>query len=106
MRTLKYAGKTSLGGLTLIATIVVICYTTASDTMVAPKLQLSKWKTHQLKSYIKASYANSAYIESNCATPISVAMDETASSMSCFDVQNAGNCKPHPKFVNIELVAN
>lgn len=77
--------------------MVVIFYTTASDTMVAPKLQSSKWKSHQLKSYIKASYANSAYIESNCATPISVAMDETASSMSCLDIQNAGNCKQHPK---------
>lgn len=79
--------------MTLAATIVVIFYTTASDTMVAPKLQFSKWKDHGLKSYVKASYANSQYIEATCATPISVAMDELAATESCLDVQNAGNCK-------------
>lgn len=79
--------------MTLIATIVVIFYTTASDTMVAPKLQMSKWKPHELKSYIKSSYANSEYIESNCATPISLAMDSVYSAESCLDVQNAGNCE-------------
>lgn len=80
--------------MTLLATLVVILYTTASDTMLSPKLQLDKWRSHQLMSYVKTSYANSLYIESKCATPISVAMDEMYSAESCFDIQNAGNSWP------------
>lgn len=72
---------------------MVIFYTTASDTMVAPKLQFSDWKQKELKSYIKSSYANSLYIEDSCASPITLAMDLYAALESCLDVQNAGNCK-------------
>lgn len=82
-----------LGGLTLVATIVVIFYTTASNTMVAPKLQWSDWKPHYLKSYIKTSYANSEYIAQNCATPVTSTMDPVYWNQSCLDVQHAGNCK-------------
>lgn len=67
-------------------------YTTASDTMIRPKLQFSKWHDQYLNSTIFASYANVAYVNDSCNTPISVSMDPNAGS-SCLAVQYSGDCK-------------
>ncbi|PSR97709.1 hypothetical protein BD289DRAFT_362071 [Coniella lustricola] len=89
-RALRHVARTLLGLICILATLVVMFYTTASDTMVRPKLQFSNWQKTTLKSTILASYANPTYVENDCATPITTAMDENAGS-SCLAVQYAGD---------------
>ncbi|KAL1867693.1 hypothetical protein Daus18300_006249 [Diaporthe australafricana] len=89
--TLRYAGHTLLGILTLIATLVAMLYTTASDTMVRPKLRFSGWQEKHLESYVMASYANSEYVKATCSTPITTEMDPIAAGESCLGVQYSGD---------------
>lgn len=84
--------RTLLGIVALLATIIAMFYTTASDTMIRPKLQFSNWQHKHLNSTIFASYANAAYVNDSCSTPISVSMDSNAGS-SCLAVQYSGDCK-------------
>lgn len=71
-------------------------YTTASDTMVRPKLQFSSWQHKTLNSTIFASYANDVYVQDSCATPFSADVDVDAGS-SCLAVQYAGDCESRPR---------
>lgn len=89
--TLRYTGHTLLGILTLIATLVAMLYTTASDTMVRPKLRFSGWQDRELTGYVLASYSNPAYVMSNCATPISNELDPKSAGESCLAVQYSGD---------------
>ncbi|KAI3395496.1 hypothetical protein diail_1282 [Diaporthe ilicicola] len=89
--TLRYAGHTVLGILTLIATLVAMLYTTASDTMVRPKLRFSGWHEKYLESYVMASYANAEYVTATCSTPITADLDPIAAGESCLGVQYSGD---------------
>lgn len=89
--TLRYAGASFLGVMTLVATIMATFYTTASDTMVRPKLRFSDWHQRDLQSYIMASYANVEYVKDSCATPITTAFDPTDAGASCVAIQDSGN---------------
>ncbi|KAF3760726.1 hypothetical protein M406DRAFT_21639, partial [Cryphonectria parasitica EP155] len=89
-RALRYVGRTLLGITCILATLVALFYTTASDTMVRPKLQFSRWQHKTLKSTILASYANPTYVQDDCATPISTMFDVNAGS-SCRAVQYSGD---------------
>ncbi|ROV96279.1 hypothetical protein VMCG_07717 [Cytospora schulzeri] len=85
--TLRYTGHTLLGILTLIATMVAMLYTTASDTMVRPKLRFNGWENRELKGYVLASYANPVHVMNTCATPITNALDSKSAGESCLAVQ-------------------
>ncbi|POS80273.1 hypothetical protein DHEL01_v201323 [Diaporthe helianthi] len=89
-QTLRYAGHTLLGILTLIATLVAMLYTTASDTMVRPKLRFSGWQDRDLEGYIMASYANVAYVKQACSTPLH-GLDSEHAGESCLAVQYSGD---------------
>lgn len=78
--------------MTLIATLVAMLYTTASDTMVRPKLRFSSWHDTDLESFVVASYANAAYAKESCSTPISTDFDTDAAGESCLGVQYSGDC--------------
>lgn len=67
-------------------------YTTASDTMVRPKLRFSGWDDRYLESNVVASYANAEYVKAICSTPIPVALDPDAAGESCLAVQYSGDC--------------
>lgn len=92
-KALRHVGRSFLGVTALIATIVVMFYTTASDTMVRPKLQFSRWKQMDLKSTISASYANPTYVSDSCSTPISLEIDPEYAGATCLAVQYSGNCE-------------
>lgn len=91
LRVMPYAARTLLGIVTIIATLVAMFYTTASDTMVRPKLQFSKWQHKDLNSTIFASYANPTYVNDTCTTPVSVSMDPDAGA-TCLAIQYSGDC--------------
>ncbi|KAI1389665.1 uncharacterized protein F4822DRAFT_399193 [Hypoxylon trugodes] len=84
------AASTVLGVLTLIATICALLYTTASESMVSPKLKFGGWEFKELDGLVKASYANPFYAQKACSTPIDQTMDPKNAAPSCLDVQYSG----------------
>lgn len=78
--------------MTLVATLIAILYTTASDTMVRPKLRFDGWQQRELKGYVMASYSNPVYVEGSCSTPISADLDPLSAGESCLAVQYSGDC--------------
>lgn len=89
----QHVSRSLLGVMALIAALVVMFYTTASDTMIRPKLQFSNWEKMELNSTVWASYANPTYVNNTCTTPISVEMDPVAAGESCLAIQYSGDCK-------------
>lgn len=89
----------------LIATLVVMFYTTASDTMVRPKLQFSDWEKVELNSTVWASYANPTYVNNTCTTPISIEMDPIAAGESCLAIQYSGDCESNITLITCRLCA-
>ncbi|CAN8105973.1 unnamed protein product [Discula destructiva] len=87
----RYVGRSLLGVMALVATIVVMFYTTASDTMVRPKLRFGQWKKTDLNSTVWASYANPTYVQNICATPIPLEMDPLHAGESCLAIQYSGD---------------
>lgn len=89
----RHVGRSLLGIMVLVATLVVMFYTTASDTMVRPKLQFSGWVHKDLNSTVWATYANGDYAKNLCATPIDLGMDPDAAEDTCLAIQYSGDCK-------------
>ncbi|CZR50143.1 uncharacterized protein PAC_00015 [Phialocephala subalpina] len=81
---LKYVGLTILGAASLIASLVVLLYTTASSTIVSPHLAFGKWEPTLLYGFVNGNFANPDFEEQNCATlaPIA-AIDPKNSGPTC-----------------------
>ncbi|KAI1812397.1 hypothetical protein GGS20DRAFT_578380 [Poronia punctata] len=86
---LPHAGTSLLGALTLTATICSLLYTTASDAMVSPKLNMQDWQSVELKGLVKTSYANPFYVGENCQSPLRT-VDPLNWNYSCLDVLFSG----------------
>jgi len=87
---LKYAWRSYLGLLCLVATFAGMFYTTASDALVSPKLQFGKWEKKLYQSYDVASYANVDFAKSNCSTPVSSG-DDPNSGDNCLAITFSGS---------------
>ncbi|KAH7121952.1 hypothetical protein B0J13DRAFT_648804 [Dactylonectria estremocensis] len=87
--TLPSSALTLLGALCLTATFASAFYTTASDAMVSPKLKYGKWESKELSGFVRASYANTAYVASDCAYMFDLEDDPHATE-SCMNIQFSG----------------
>ncbi|KAF5693066.1 hypothetical protein FDENT_2326 [Fusarium denticulatum] len=87
--TLPSSSLTLLGMLSLTATIAAAFYTTASDAMVSPKLKSGSWEHKELIGYVRASYANAAYVREDCPYLFNITEDIHAAE-SCMNVQFSG----------------
>ena len=88
--SVRYAGKTVLGVATLLATLMAILYTTASDALVAPVLRFGKPHHRLIYGKVSTSFANSQYIMDQCKTPISQSMDPEYSGQTCISIEHPG----------------
>ncbi|KAK2600191.1 hypothetical protein QQS21_005065 [Conoideocrella luteorostrata] len=88
--TLPYAAGTVLGALTLTATVSAMFYTTASDAMVAPKLQFGGWTSRDLHGVVMSSYANVQFIKSNCPNMLGTMPAVQDDGDACLSVQFSG----------------
>ena len=101
------AGPTRLGGITLIATVMAILYTTASDALgmlqqstdlvlqgliesVSPKLKLGGLEQRLIHGLVAAQFADPSYVAGLCPTPISKEKDDPEALNSCIQVEHAG----------------
>ncbi|KAH8592964.1 hypothetical protein B0O99DRAFT_689178 [Bisporella sp. PMI_857] len=88
-QTLKYAGFTILGMITLTNAFVAMFYTTASDSLVSPHLRFGDWKNQVMHGKVKTQYANPVYIGEQCRNP-TLSIDKTYGGTTCLQILHAG----------------
>ena len=70
-QTVRYAALTFLGVIALLGSLVSMLYTTASESLVAPKIKMGSLEPRTLYGRVATTFANDKYIQKNCKTPIS-----------------------------------
>ena len=87
----RYSAMTVLGGITLVAALSAIFYTTAAEALVAPKLSDGALHATVLEGKVSASFANAVYLENKCQTPIArTTVDPDTEGTTCLDIEHAG----------------
>ncbi|RDW84840.1 hypothetical protein BP6252_02430 [Coleophoma cylindrospora] len=87
---LQHVGVTMLGGITLLAALIAMFYTTASDALVSPHLKFGKWEYREMSGWVETSYANPYFIKDNCQTPVTTLMDPDNAGLTCLAIEHAG----------------
>ncbi|KAL8972230.1 MAG: hypothetical protein Q9197_002873 [Variospora fuerteventurae] len=89
-QTVRYAVSNLLGVIALCGALAAILYTTASESLVAPKLKMGTLDRRLLYGRVATSFANEPYIGQNCQTPISVSVDPEYSGSTCTAIEHSG----------------
>ena len=79
-QTVRHTAMTLLGLMALTGALVAMLYTTASESLVAPKLKMGPMEPRVLYGKVATSFANEKYIEQSCKTPVSAQTDPTCKS--------------------------
>ncbi|PWY83353.1 hypothetical protein BO70DRAFT_290754 [Aspergillus heteromorphus CBS 117.55] len=87
---LRYSGWTILGVITLVVALVAMLYTTAAEALVSPDLVLGPVRHRVLQGNVSTEYSNPYYLENNCQTPITSAMDPVYWNSTCLAIELAG----------------
>lgn len=87
--SVRYAGFTFLGIFALVAALMAMIYTTASDALVAPKLKLGKIESRLMYGSVATQFANPQWIEDQCTTPIPITEDVDYGT-TCIAIQHSG----------------
>ncbi|KAI4237703.1 MAG: hypothetical protein LQ349_001645 [Xanthoria aureola] len=88
--TVRYAALTFLGLFSLLCAVTATFYTTASDALVSPQLTMGPLKQRMLYGKVASSFANNAYIKTQCNTPISTDTDPDSSGSTCVAIEHNG----------------
>ena len=101
----RYAGTTILGLLSLLAALLATLYTPAASALgiyplrtllrvlvltcypVQPQLKFGDWSDRVMAGQVKSVFANSAYVETQCETPIRD--DPTYGGTTCLQIEHA-----------------
>jgi hypothetical protein len=86
--TVRYAGWTALGAITLHATLSATFYTTAAEALVAPKLTFGASKSQVLGGPVHAYFSNSTYLMDQCKSPVTT--DPEFRGSTCRQIDHAG----------------
>lgn len=87
---LKSSILSLLGILSLVAAVVAMLYTTASESLVQPILRYGPWEHGSMQGLVKTIWANPTYLGVNCGTPIAVKEDDIAGN-TCLQIQYAAH---------------
>ncbi len=87
--SVRYAAGTFLGVFALLAALMAMLYTTASESLVAPHLKFGKSEHQVMYGKVATSFANTYYVEDQCTTPIQVKTDPSNQD-TCIQIQHAG----------------
>ena len=88
--SVRHAAFTYLGIFTLLSTLTTMLYTTAADTLVAPKLKYGKAEHRVLIGRVINSYANNFALMDRCTTPISKKDDPEYGGSTCAAIEDSG----------------
>ncbi|KAI9666959.1 MAG: hypothetical protein M1831_001464 [Alyxoria varia] len=86
---LRYGAITRLGGLTLLATLSAMLYTTASQILVNPHLDFTGFESVHMRGQVKTNFGNVTYANQNCRTPITTSQDPVYWNSTCMTIENA-----------------
>ncbi|KAL8982561.1 MAG: hypothetical protein Q9177_005234 [Variospora cf. flavescens] len=89
-QTVRYAVSNLLGVIAMCGALAAILYTTASESLVVPKLKMGTLDRRLLYGRVATSFANEPYIGQNCQTPISVSVDPEYSGSTCTAIEHSG----------------
>ncbi|KAL9011317.1 MAG: hypothetical protein Q9173_003827 [Seirophora scorigena] len=89
-QAVRYAAWTFLGVIAMSGALVAMLYTTASESLVSPKLKMGDWDRRLLYGKVATTFANELYIGQNCQTPISALVDKEYSGSTCTAIQHSG----------------
>ena len=89
-QSIRYAAITRLGFFSILAAIMAMIYTTASDALVAPKLKFGKNEHRLIYGKVSTDFANKQVIEDRCPTPIQQKDDSVDYGTTCIQIQHAG----------------
>ncbi|KAK5188146.1 hypothetical protein LTR16_008659, partial [Cryomyces antarcticus] len=87
--SVRYAAMSLLGVISLMAAIVAMLYTTASDALVQPALKFGPWENIMMQGLVKSSFANTNYVSRLCQTPIRDQDDEKTRGTTCLQIEHA-----------------
>ncbi|KAI4738776.1 hypothetical protein E4T50_10765 [Aureobasidium sp. EXF-12298] len=87
---LKSSILSFLGVLSLVAAVVAMLYTTASESLVQPYLRYGPWERGSLQGLVKTTWANTKYLGANCGTPIKETEDDLTGN-TCLQIQYAAH---------------
>lgn len=88
--SVRYAAVTYLGAIALVAAVMAMLYTTASDALVAPRLKFGRAEHRLMYGKVATSFANTYTIMDRCTTPISKLNDPEASGQTCVALEHSG----------------
>lgn len=88
-QSMRYAVITRLGSFAILGAIMAMIYTTASDALVAPKLQLGKAEDRLIYGKVSASFGNQESVANLCPTPIKQD-DDPENGNTCIQIQHSG----------------
>ncbi|KAL8827537.1 MAG: hypothetical protein Q9170_006979 [Blastenia crenularia] len=94
--TVRYAALTFLGMIALSGALIAMLYTTASESLVSPKLKMGQLEHRKLYGRVATSFANERYIQQNCQTPISALADPDYSGSTCIAIEHSGEACVNP----------
>lgn len=88
--SVRYAGITVLGVISLVAALFALLYTSAATALVQPQLKFPDWKHQEMQGIVKMEYANSIAVKTQCVTPNGlVYTSDTDSGSTCLQVEHA-----------------
>jgi len=88
--SVRYAAVTFLGIFALLAALMAMIYTTASDALVAPKLKFGGTEARLMYGKVATQFANPTWIQNHCNTPISTQTDPENYGQTCIEIQHSG----------------
>lgn len=87
--SVRYAGISLLGFLSLLGALNSTLYTSAATALVQPQLKWPEWQDKVMQGLVKTQFANAKYIEDQCRTPIQENYDEDYSGSTCLQLEHA-----------------
>lgn len=94
--SLRYAGPKFLGILSISVTVFATLYTTAADSLVAPKLKWGTLYETNIRGMATINYANSTALVNNCPAIVSANQDGPVqggslpvSQITCYNIHNS-----------------
>ncbi|OQO09097.1 hypothetical protein B0A48_05988 [Cryoendolithus antarcticus] len=87
--SVRYAGITLLGVISLLAAVMAMLYVTAANALVQPQLKFNEWQPTVMQGLVKSSFANPKYIASDCKYPIPADVDPSDGSTTCLQLEHS-----------------
>ena len=88
-QSVRYAGISALGVVSLLGALSAMLYTSASTALVQPQLKYPRWQSVVMQGLVKTEFSNPAYVQNECKTPIVPTYDPDYYDSTCIQLEHA-----------------